>query len=72
MFLDGFSINNFNANNKMSGIGILLVVVIWVFILMIYVLDFEWSEACIAGFIIGIYLTLIIIVEAYDKLWIFK
>lgn len=56
----------------MSGVGILLIVVIWVFLLMIYVLDFEWSEACITGFIVGIYLTLIIIVETYDKLWIFK
>ena len=56
----------------MSWIGILLVVVILVLISMVYVLDFEWSEACIAGFCIGAFLAVIIIVETYDTLWIFK
>lgn len=56
----------------MSWIGILLVVVILVLISMVYVLDFEWCEACIAGFCIGVFLAVIIIVETYDTLWIFK
>lgn len=56
----------------MSGVGIFLVVVICVSILMIYILDFEWSEACIAGFCMGVYLAIIIIVETHGTLWIFK
>lgn len=72
MFLDGFSINNFNAINIVSGLGIFLVIVIWVFLLMVYVLDFEWSEACITGFCIGVFLAAIIIVESHGTLWIFK
>lgn len=56
----------------MSGLGIFLVIVILVFFLMVYVLDFEWSEACIAGFCIGVFLVIVIIVETHDKLWIFK
>ena len=56
----------------MSGLGIFLVIVIWIFLLMVYVLDFEWSEACIAGFCIGVYLAIVIIVETHDKWWIFK
>ena len=56
----------------MSGVGILLVIVILVLISMVYVFDFEWSEACIAGFCIGIYLAMIVIVETYDIVWTFK
>lgn len=56
----------------MSGLGIFLVIVIWIFLLMVYVLDFEWSEACIAGFCVGVYLAIVIIVETHDKWWIFK
>jgi hypothetical protein len=56
----------------MSGLGIFLVIVICIFLLMVYVLDFEWSEACIAGFCIGVFLAIVIIVETHDKWWIFK
>ena len=56
----------------MSGLGIFLVIVIWIFLLMVYVLDFEWSEVCITGFCIGIFLAIVIIVESHDKLWTFK
>lgn len=56
----------------MSGLGIFLVIVIWIFLLMVYVLDFEWSEACVAGFCIGVFLAIVIIVETHDKWWIFK
>ena len=56
----------------MSWIGILLVVVICILLSIIYVLDFEWSEACITGFCIGVFLAAIIVVETYDILWIFK
>jgi hypothetical protein len=56
----------------MSGVGIFLVIVILVLISMVYVFDFEWCEACIAGFCIGVFLAAIIVVETYDTLWIFK
>lgn len=56
----------------MSGVGICLVIVILVLISMVYIFDFEWSEACIAGFCIGVCLAMIVIVETYDTLWTFK